>query len=232
MQPHPLHQTFADPPREFGIVPFWFWNDDLDEAELLRQIRAFHAKGFGGVLPHARIGLARRVGYLTDEFFRLMRSAVDEAARLGMLVVLYDEGSYPSGSAQGRVVAEDPAYAARCLIAMHTTIRGPARGYWHPNPGRAMGDELLCVVQGREIAPGALDPASLTCLEVQAPELVRYELPEGDWRLIAIWNVASGGTIRGVYDDEDDHHASAPPAGDLLNPAAVACFLRHTHEQY
>jgi hypothetical protein len=232
MAPSPLHTIFADPPREFGIMPFWFWNDDLDEAELVRQIRAFHAKGFGGFIPHARIGLSRRVGYLTAEFFRLMRVAVDEAARLGMQVVLYDEGSYPSGSAQGRVVAENPAYAARCLIALQQTITGPARGYWHPNPGRALSDELVCVVLGREIAPNVLDPASLTCLDVQAPELARYEVPAGRWRLVALWNVYSGGTIRGVYAEEEDQHASAPPAGDLLNPEAVACFLRHTHDQY
>jgi hypothetical protein len=232
MVPHPLHTIFIDPPREFGIMPFWFWNDDLDEAELLRQIRAFHAKGFGGFIPHARIGLSRRVGYLTAEFFRLVRIAVDEAARLGMKVVLYDEGSYPSGSAQGRVVAENPAYAARCLIALQHPITGPARGYWHPNPGRSLSDELVCVVLGREIAPNVLDPASLTCLDVQAPELVRYDLPEGDWRLVALWNVSSGGTIRGVFAEEEDRHASAPPAGDLLNPEAVACFLRHTHDQY
>lgn len=232
MTPDRLHTLFADPPREFGIMPFWFWNDDLDEAELVRQIRAFHAKGFGGFIPHARIGLSRRVGYLTDEFFRLMRIAVDEAARLGMKVVLYDEGSYPSGSAQGRVVAENPAYAARCLIALQQQVKGPARGYWHPNPGRALGDELVCVVLGREVAPGILDPASLACLDIHAPELTRYDVPEGDWRLVAVWNVASGGTIRGVFDDEEDGHASAPPAGDLLNPDAVACFLRHTHDQY
>lgn len=227
-----LHATFADPPREFGIMPFWFWNDDLDEAELLRQIREFHAKGFGGFIPHARIGLSRRVGYLTDEFFRLIRIAVDEAARLGMRVVLYDEGSYPSGSAQGRVVAENPDYASRCLIALHHTVAGPARGYWHPNPGRALGDELVGVVLGREVAPGTLDPRSLTWLDVLEPELVRYDVPDGSWRLIALWNVASGGTIRGVFAEEEDGHASAPPAGDLLNPEAVACFLRHTHDLY
>jgi hypothetical protein len=228
----PLHPTFADPPREFGIIPFWFWNDDLDEAELLRQIRAFHASGFGGFLLHPRIGLSRRVGYLTPEFFRLVRLAVEEAARLGLTVVLYDEGSYPSGSAQGRVVAENPAYAARCLIAQQRALSGPAQGYWHPNPGRALTDELVGVVVGRESAPNVLDPDSLACLELHGEELVRYDLPAGNWRLIALWNVFSGGTIRGVFAEEEDGHASAPPAADILNPEAVACFLRHTHEQY
>ena len=81
--PSDLHHTFANPPREFGILPFWFWNDDLQDAELIRQIHEFYAKGFGGFLLHPRVGLSRRIGYLTDEFFRLVRLAVDEAATLG-----------------------------------------------------------------------------------------------------------------------------------------------------
>jgi len=227
-----LSRTFANPPREFGIFPFWFWNDDLEDVELLRQIHEFHAKGFGGFLIHPRVGLSRRVGYLTDEYFRLVRLVVEEAARLDMKVVLYDEGSYPSGSAAGQVVATDPTYAARCLIAKQQAITGPAQGYWHPNLGRGLSDELIGVVVGREIAPNVLDPASLMVLPVQAPELVRYDLPAGNWRLIAVWHVYSGGTIRGVFAEEDDQHALAPAAGDLLNPDAVACFIRLTHDQY
>lgn len=227
-----LKLTFADPPREFGIFPFWFWNDDLDETELVRQIHEFHAKGFGGFLIHPRVGLSRRVGYLTAEYFRLVRLVVEVAAQLDMKVVLYDEGSYPSGSAAGQVVATDPTYAARCLIAKQQSITGPAQGYWHPNPGRGLSDELIGVVVGREVAPNLLDPATLTVLPVQAPELVRYDLPAGEWRLIALWHVYSGGTIRGVFAEADDQHALAPAAGDLLNPEAVACFLRLTHDQY
>ena len=34
--------TFSAPPREFGPIPFWFLNDDLEEEELLRQLHAFH----------------------------------------------------------------------------------------------------------------------------------------------------------------------------------------------
>lgn len=227
-----LGHTFADPPREYGMIPFWFWNDDLTEEGLLRQIREFHAKGFGGFVPHPRIGLSPRVGYLTDEYFSLLRLCVEEAARLGMKVVLYDEGSYPSGSAQGRVVAEDPAYAARCLICVQKEVAGPARGYWRPNSGRALGDALVAVVQTREAVEGALDPASLALLTPDARGLVRYDLPEGRWRLLSFWHVASGGTIRGVYAWEEDGHAQAPAAGDILSPDAVACFLRLTHDAY
>ncbi len=227
-----LHQLFADPPREFGIMPFWFWNDDLDEDELVRQIHAFYAKGFGGFLLHPRVGLSRRVGYLTATYFRFVRIAVETAAALGMKVVLYDEGSYPSGSAAGQVVAANPEHASRAIIARQETITGPATGYWHPNPGRALTDELVAVVAGREIAPDVLDPTTLQLLPIHESELARYELPVGQWRLVAIWHVHSGGAIRGVFPEQEDGHALAPAAGDLLNPAAVASFIQLTHEQY
>ena len=40
------------------------------------------------------------------------------------------------------------------------------------------------------------------------------------------------GTIRGPYFGQDDGEAGAPPAADLLNPSAVAAFIRLTHQKY
>lgn len=227
-----LHRSFVDPPREYGMMPFWFLNDDLSEEELLRQIREFHAKGFGGFIPHARVGLSPRVGYLTDEFFRLVRLCVEEAARLGMKVILYDEGSYPSGSAQGRVVAENPEYAARCLVGVEKTITGPAEGLWRPTTGRDLQDALVSVILAREGDDGTVDPATATLLEPDALGLVAYDVPEGRWRLFSVWSGFSGGTIRGVFPWEEDGHATAPAAGDLMSPEAVGAFLRLTHDAY
>ncbi len=224
--------VFVDPPREFGMMPFWLWNDDLDEDEIIRQLRAFHAAGCGGVTIHPRVGLSRRVGYLTPAFFRLVRLAVEEAARLGMKVVLYDEASYPSGSAQGQVVAENPAWAARCLIPLTRDVTGPARGFWRPNPGRALRDRPVCTVCARVTEEGALDAASLALLPIHDHAVVAYDLPAGAWRLVSVWEVCSGGRIRGAFAEEEDGHATAPPAGDLLNPEAVAAFLRLTHDRY
>ena len=76
-----VFSQFKVPPQEFGPIPFWFWNDDLEESELVRQLREFHRAGFGGVLIHPRIGLSHRVGYLSEEYFRLVRLVVDEASK-------------------------------------------------------------------------------------------------------------------------------------------------------
>lgn len=42
----------------------------------------------------------------------------------------------------------------------------------------------------------------------------------------------SGGTIRGCFPGEEDGEKNAPKSADLLNPQAVDCFIRKTHERY
>ena len=224
--------TFSAPPREFGPIPFWFLNDNLEEEELLRQLHAFHDAHFGGFVLHARVGLSPRVGYLTDEFFRLARRLVAEAARLGMKVILYDEGSYPSGSAQGAVVAENPRYASQAMGLWRHTVEAPFAGFWRPDTGRALLDRHVCTVVGHHGPGGAIDPKSVRVLEALPHDIVRIDVPAGRWTAMSVWNTASGGHIRGVFPEEESGSLTAPPAGDILNPDAVACFLRLTHDRY
>ena len=97
-----------EPRREYTLVPFWFWNDRLEEAELLRQIADFEAHGVHGFVLHPRVGLPRDTGWMSPRLLGFMRVAIEEAARRRMSVFLYDEGMYPSGSSSGQVVATDP----------------------------------------------------------------------------------------------------------------------------
>ena len=226
------HVTFADPPREFGLIPLWFWNDDLEEEVLLEQLHAFYEAGFGGVAPHPRLGLSRRVGYLTDEYFRLLRLVVAEAARLGMKIILYDEGSYPSGAANGAVVAENPQYASQCISLWEREVEGPFCGYWRPNTGRALLDRHVCTVLGRVRDDGSIDADSVRVLDTLPHDIVRIAVPAGRWQAMSVWQTHSGGIIRGVLAEEESGHATAPAAADILNPAAVARFLALTHDQY
>ncbi len=108
-------KAFLNPPREFSMAPFWFWNDVLDEAEILRQIADFEAHGVYGFVIHPRVGLPRDIGWMSGRMLHFMRVAVEAAQRRAMFVILYDEGMYPSGSSSGQVVAANPAYQCRCL---------------------------------------------------------------------------------------------------------------------
>ncbi|WP_030155604.1 hypothetical protein [Glycomyces sp. NRRL B-16210] len=214
-----------------GPYAFVFWNDDLTDDGVLAQLREIAAVGFTGVTLSARIGLSRRVGYLTEEYFRLVRLAVDECARLGLAVMLYDEASYPSGSANGAVVERDPEFAARCLVRIERDIEGPADEYWRPALGRALDARLLAVVRA-PIRGGAPVHDEAELLPVEDRGLVRLGPMEGRWRFTAVFDTPSGGTIRGAHAGQDDGSALAPPAADLLNPAAVQAFLETTHDAY
>ena len=225
-----LKAQFADPAREFGFMPLWCWNDDLTDKGLIEQISEFYAKGFGGFIIHPRNGLSRRIGYLTEEFFRLVKVVVAEAARLEMKVILYDEAGYPAGSARGAVVAENPDWAARSIFAIHENVTG--QGIWRPNPGRALGYRLVSVIAGLETAKESLDPESLRCLEWDERELVRYDLPEGNWRIVTVWEGHSGGTTRGAFEEEEDEHSLAPPAADIMRTDAMEFFINITHDEY
>jgi len=104
-----------EPKAEFTPIPFWFINDDLIPEKLKAQLEDFKAKGVDGVVVHPRIGIPKEIGYLSEKYFEIITFIVKTAAELEMQIILYDEGMYPSGAANGQVVASNPDFAARAL---------------------------------------------------------------------------------------------------------------------
>lgn len=119
-----LLQQLNVPSNEYTPIPFWFLNGNLDEKELQRQLEDFAAHGVYGVVLHPRMGLPKRIQYLEESFFYYIRVIVKKAAELGMKVVLYDEGMYPSGSACGKVVEGHPEFASEGIGLVKTQQPG------------------------------------------------------------------------------------------------------------
>lgn len=188
---------FKDPPREFSVMPFWFWNDDLQDEELVRQIADFEAHGVYGFVIHPRIGLPRDMGWLSPRMIHAMHVAIDEAVRRQMYVILYDEGMYPSGSSAGQVVARNPKHAARGLAKI-------------------------------DLQPGE-DPQ----LEDGWQLAATLDRPNG--QRVAVIERPTGGVIRGLHflgEETGRLQEELPPAGDILNPAAVSSFIELVYERY
>lgn len=108
--------AFRAPADEFRSVPFYSLNDDLNAAELDRQLHRFKEGGFGGTFLHSRIGLLTE--YLSDAWFQIMASGVKSSQSLGIDAWFYDEDKWPSGFAGGIVPLEDPAFRARALVRL------------------------------------------------------------------------------------------------------------------
>ncbi len=92
---------FKNPTSEFRGAPFWAWNCDLNEGELLWQIEELKKMGFGGAHMHVRQGLSTE--YMGEEFLNLISSCVNKAKQENMKAYLYDEDMWPSGFAGGKV---------------------------------------------------------------------------------------------------------------------------------
>ena len=191
-------------------IPFWFWNDALTETEIRRQILDMKDKGISAFVIHPRKGLPAEIGYMTETWLAFVRFAAECARDNGMKVLLYDEGMYPSGSAHGAVVREDPENASRCLVMVPDGEDAP---------------------EGKEIARCAVFADADGALE-RSVRLREGDTPPAGSRAVRFVQCFSRGTIRGLHPGEDDGEPLAPPSADLLRPEAADAFIRHTHDVY
>jgi len=209
-----LPREWRQPPAEFSLAPFWFWNDELEEAEISRQLDVFQQHGVDAFVLHPRLGLPQHLGWMSQPLLDKMHYAIGEARRRGMWVILYDEGMYPSGSSAGQVVAENPEYQCRGMVRIALDQLQPS--------SRVAG--IAVDAQGQL----ALDDTQTLLVETSY-QGQRYAVVERPIDSV----------IRGLhYLDESMCAASgespenSPLATDLLNPDAVACFIRLVYDRF
>ncbi|MBR7121139.1 MAG: hypothetical protein IKC94_02725 [Lentisphaeria bacterium] len=197
-------------------MPFWAWNGSLDEKVLREEIRTMKKMGLGGFFMHARVGLA--TAYLSDEWFKLVASCLDEAAEQGMQAWLYDEDRWPSGAAGGMVTVEKK-YRIRFLSAVenspqddgdekllhvHFAIQlheGKMAAYRRCDPGELRNGEKSIYFQVN-IAPD--DPwfNGQAYLDTLNPEAVERFIEVTHEKYRKNFAADFGGVIPGIFTDE------------------------------
>lgn len=238
-----LTSMWKDPGHTFTPMPFWFWNDRLDKDELVRQIDEFHKKGVDGFIIHPRMGLETE--YLSDEYLDMVETCLEAAERRRMMVVLYDEAMYPSGSAHGMVAAEDKRFAARALTARRTSETSEEDEVLYrlfiklDKDGRLEDVSLDQPMLKQEDTDNVTDTAEVAqtapvggAEALRSVHRKRTAVPDTSYVSYDFVLDYTGGTIRGVSPDEDDGMPNAPLAADLLNPYAVQLFTSLTHDRY
>jgi len=198
-------KIFADPPREYSAAPFWFLNDDMQPDDLRSQLQKMQEKGIYECIVHPRKGLS--VAYLSEAWFDRVGVILDEAKRLGMKIWVYDEQDWPSGYAGGKVIAENPEYAAQCLSM-----------------------EKIIPVMGKPIEIKDIPGKKLVRVIAAWSNQKFYDITDQpNWASQTLcWEVF-------VLRSEKCGHCPAysdQPYIDLLNRDAVATFVRLTHAEY
>lgn len=203
-------QHWRYPPRDYGILPFWFLNGELDAAEMRRQLHQFRAKGMPGVILHGRYGL--KAPYLSAEYLDRVKLAVDEGSALGLETWIYDEMNWPSGTADGQVLREHPDLAQRYLECISFTVRGPWFTYLTGADSRYLDFERSTPVAAFAIS----DDGRVLDLtpNLSFGDVIPWEAPAGTWRLMYL------------VEKRADYYI------DALNPEATAAFLRLGYDPY
>ena len=100
-----LIQALSQDLTDYQSIPFWSWNNELDEAELVKQIEDMKSVGIGGFIMHARIGL--KTEYLGEKWFSCIDACLKKARELHMNAWVYDENGWPSGFVGGKLLERE-----------------------------------------------------------------------------------------------------------------------------
>ncbi|MFE5321565.1 glycosyl hydrolase [Paenibacillus sp. NPDC056579] len=208
-----FRDKFVKPTSDYKPAPLWVWNDDMQPDRILLQLKQMADKGFGGAFVHPRPGLV--TPYLSEEWFSLWTTALEEAERLGLKLYIYDENSYPSGFAGGHVPSELPDCLANCVIFKEYGAEDLKK--------LAQASSPMLNRPGQPIRAFAMRHTS----EV-------WEIAE-DVTLLPVSEWARHGDSYWVFElgtPETNTWLGGFAYTDLLRPEVTEHFLKTTHEQY
>lgn len=222
-----------------GIQPFWFWNGEMKDEEIQRQIHEMKKQGFKGFLIHPRQGM--EIPYLSKKFFKKVRLAVETAKKQEMEVWLYDEFPYPSGVSGGKVTLDHPEYVCKELTKTCQVCRGGEKLRMYAPWGKVLMARAYPVVEGQcrwdtyidlkeYVGSGykqdVFQMSGLTqynkkrYFQGELSQYLYWKVPDGIWKVYLYTEVVMR------------HFKYFETFIDPLNPEAVRCFLQTTHEQY
>jgi len=205
-----LDLLFSDPPNEYRIVKYQLNNKTLVQ---------YPQYGFGGYQPffYDNLYKAGPTGPST------IGPLVDAANAQGRTVWSADDAGYPSGSAGGKVVENNPEYEVRGVAMLTTTGSGQAPvSIATPSDCEKMISAVLYPVANGvpDFSQGQVQPVQDTGVNTTGLT--------GDWQLCAFIL-----KIRDTNTQSADKAARFGITGrypDLLNPNAVASWISLMHE--
>ena len=77
-----LYRGFQNPPREYSVSPYWFWNGKITAAETRRQIAEMVRQGVTSAVLMNWAGLDP--AYLSEDYWREVGVALDAARSAGL----------------------------------------------------------------------------------------------------------------------------------------------------
>ncbi len=211
-------ENFFSPAREFGIMPFWFWNGKLTYEEMEYQLREYYDKGIPAIYIHSRFGVNDHVPYISEDWFDRVKFTVERAQEIGLQVWVYDEYNWPSGTAGQSIMRDKPKLTNRYLEVIEDDIPGQYFTFMEGTDSRYNDLEqsepvYACAILKKDLEEGNPNFINLMpslCFD----KVISWEAPPGPWKLF--------------YFIE----RQAAWYADVLNPETTQEFLKRTHARY
>ena len=213
-----LEQQFAEPPVEFANHVIWGWEGKMDKKTICNDLDSIKKKGFRAVIFEAGYKLPFK--YLSEEWFKAIRTGVLEAKKRGMKVWIIDEGKYPSGFAGGKFSQERPDLRMQALVI----------------------DDTIQIKRGEVMTNHKIAPEIISAVAVStsgAPNRtveidngkISFNAGVDDWKILLVKSDFRTAVTRAVNNPNGGKDATNSLC-DYLNPVAVQQFIDWTHEQY
>lgn len=206
--------VFAEPPREFAMVPILRYNERLRADRLRFQLQQVRKQGLGGVFVETgKFHGLDTPRYLSAAWWRDIGLVIRLCEEVGIHYWIYDDEDWPSASAGGQLPGKNARFQSKYLRASTAEVEGPAvhavrtgRGFLGavavPASDRRGADERI-VVGPRGAKNGR----------------VKLRLGAGRWRV----HVFSAGVCRGWF---------LPLHPDACDAELAKAFVRMVHGGY
>ncbi len=206
-------ERFSHPDRRYAIYPIRH-QGIIDSAKKADELLEYGFAGVVGNLPYTQTFPKDEAAWKDTE--KAYRALIGK----GMHTWIYDEKGYPSGTAGGAVIDENPEYIAEGLYCYEywKTLTGPGP-YRADVPGDALVSALLLPLSGE-------DPVDVTDSQDEKGTL-RMQVPEGTYHLFMM-------SRRRLFDGTHAAESYSEPRNYicLSDAEATKAFLRITYENY
>jgi hypothetical protein len=204
-------------PSEYGPEPYYGFGGAMDVTVIRRDLDTLKSLGFRAVTVQA--GVDMPYPYLSEGYFKLFRTFVEEAKQRDMRVWIVDDAGYPSGFAGGKFTALKPELRMQALVASQKI------------PVNA-GDVVKQAVASTVVAVAAVNLENGTTIPIKVTNSqIDWTAPEGKWQVLVVEHQFKTSPTRSDTNPKRVKDGSQS-LEDYLDPAATMQFLAFTHEQY
>ena len=190
----------------------------MDKQTIRKDLDSIKSKGFRSVIFEA--GYKLPYEYLSDEWFKGIRTGVREAKKRGLKVWLIDEGKYPSGFAGGKFSKERPDLRMQALVVCDTV---------HVKRADVIKDRA--VTDGVISAVAVSRSGALNRMVEVVDGKISFNAGLDEWYILLVRPEFRTAVTRAVNNPTGGKDATNSLC-DYLNPDAVRQFIDWTHEQY